>query len=132
MKRRQFLYQSAMGALVLGWPGKLPPKKTHILSLSFDDGFKKSFYRIAEIHEEFGLSAWDTGRLGAAVGGATRTLLRPPTEWRPWLQLDLVPALVHEHQRALHVHMHSPTASATTALGWTNDLRQFLILLELP
>ena len=31
--------------------------KTHILTLSFDDGFKKSFYRTAEIHEEYGLKA---------------------------------------------------------------------------
>jgi len=33
------------------------PGKTHALSLSFDDGFKKSFYRIAEIHETYGLKA---------------------------------------------------------------------------
>lgn len=32
-------------------------EKTHILTLSFDDGFKKSFYRTAEIHEEYGLKA---------------------------------------------------------------------------
>jgi peptidoglycan/xylan/chitin deacetylase (PgdA/CDA1 family) len=31
--------------------------KTHIVSLSFDDGFKKSFYEVAEIYEEFGLRA---------------------------------------------------------------------------
>ena len=31
--------------------------KTHVISLSFDDGFKKSFYRIAEIHENYGLKA---------------------------------------------------------------------------
>jgi peptidoglycan/xylan/chitin deacetylase (PgdA/CDA1 family) len=31
--------------------------KTHILTLSFDDGFKKSFYRIADIHEGYGLQA---------------------------------------------------------------------------
>jgi len=28
-----------------------------MLTFSFDDGFKKSFYRAAEIHEEYGLSA---------------------------------------------------------------------------
>ncbi|MFC2125253.1 polysaccharide deacetylase family protein [Bacteroidota bacterium] len=32
-------------------------KKTHIISLSFDDGFKKSFLRTAEIHEKYKLSA---------------------------------------------------------------------------
>ena len=31
--------------------------KTHILTLSFDDGFKKSFYKIADIYENYGLSA---------------------------------------------------------------------------
>jgi len=35
----------------------MPPGKTHLLTLSFDDGFKKSFYRIAEIHEHYGLKA---------------------------------------------------------------------------
>lgn len=33
------------------------PKKRHIVTLSFDDGFKKSFVRTAEIHEKFKLSA---------------------------------------------------------------------------
>lgn len=31
--------------------------KTHIVSLSFDDGFKKSFYKTAEIYERHGLRA---------------------------------------------------------------------------
>lgn len=31
--------------------------KTHLLTLSFDDGFKKSFYKVAEIYEDFGLQA---------------------------------------------------------------------------
>lgn len=34
-----------------------PAKKTHIVTLSFDDGFKKSFYEVAEIYESFGLRA---------------------------------------------------------------------------
>jgi peptidoglycan/xylan/chitin deacetylase (PgdA/CDA1 family) len=60
MRRRQFITHSlaAAGALSLGSSGLLvDPKKTHLLSLSFDDGFKKSFYRIAEIHENYGLKA---------------------------------------------------------------------------
>jgi peptidoglycan/xylan/chitin deacetylase (PgdA/CDA1 family) len=60
MKRRQFITHSltAAGSLSLGYMGLLgDPKKTHLLSLSFDDGFKKSFYRIAEIHENYGLKA---------------------------------------------------------------------------
>jgi peptidoglycan/xylan/chitin deacetylase (PgdA/CDA1 family) len=31
------------------------PAKTHIVTLSFDDGFKKSFFEVASIYEEFGL-----------------------------------------------------------------------------
>jgi peptidoglycan/xylan/chitin deacetylase (PgdA/CDA1 family) len=56
MHRRQFI--SAIGAaavparLLSGASGAL-----HIVSLSFDDGFKKSFLRIAEIYEKFSLSA---------------------------------------------------------------------------
>ena len=31
-------------------------KKTHFVTLSFDDGFKKSSLRTAEIYEKYGLS----------------------------------------------------------------------------
>lgn len=40
-----------------GTPGAEEPRKRHLITLSFDDGFKKSFARIADIHEKFGLSA---------------------------------------------------------------------------
>ncbi len=33
------------------------PRKPHIITLSFDDGFKKSFTRTAAIYEEYKLSA---------------------------------------------------------------------------
>ena len=33
------------------------PKKTHILTLSFDDGFRKSSIRTAEIYEKHGVRA---------------------------------------------------------------------------
>lgn len=58
MNRRSFNQKIALGSLALGMdtPSTLSPK-THILTLSFDDGFKKSFYEIARIHEEFGLRA---------------------------------------------------------------------------
>lgn len=60
MKRSKFIATTfaAAGSLALG-PIRLlsDPQKTHLLSLSFDDGFKKSFYRIAEIHENYGLKA---------------------------------------------------------------------------
>ncbi|MBK1877301.1 polysaccharide deacetylase family protein [Pelagicoccus mobilis] len=60
MDRRNFIKTSfaAAGTFSLGSIGlNAAPHKTHALSLSFDDGFKKSFYRIAEIHENYGLKA---------------------------------------------------------------------------
>lgn len=62
MQRRTFLKAStlaASGLIATACTPKIaaPEGKTHVLSLSFDDGFKKSFYRIAEIHEEYGLKA---------------------------------------------------------------------------
>lgn len=58
MNRRSFNQKLALGSLALGLDPVLNLKlKTHILTLSFDDGFKKSFYKIAQIHEDFGLRA---------------------------------------------------------------------------
>lgn len=57
MKRRGFIKTTAIGSMALGIGGWGNPSTTHILTLSFDDGFKKSFYSIAEIHEEYGLKA---------------------------------------------------------------------------
>ena len=60
MDRRHFCKTSLAGAIsaALNPAGLLSGnEKTHLLSLSFDDGFKKSFYRIAEIHENHGLKA---------------------------------------------------------------------------
>ncbi len=59
MRRREFV--STLGAAALtGISAPLFPGasgKLHLVSLSFDDGFRKSFMRIAEIYERFGLSA---------------------------------------------------------------------------
>ena len=58
MKRREFI--GAIGTVLAACPARpLPaaPGRLHIVSLSFDDGFKKSFLRIAGIYEKFGLSA---------------------------------------------------------------------------
>ena len=72
--RRDFLKTIATGATSLTLPSLLsscttadkpeshPPKtsekaKTHIITLSFDDGFKKSSIKTAEIYEKFNLSA---------------------------------------------------------------------------
>lgn len=58
MKRRQFIKSTAAGALVpsLGF-NTSQATKTHIISFSFDDGFRKSFLKLADIHEEYGLKA---------------------------------------------------------------------------
>lgn len=60
MDRRNFIKSSmaTVGAFSFSSLGMASdPLKTHALSLSFDDGFEKSFYRIAEIHENYGLNA---------------------------------------------------------------------------
>lgn len=57
MKRRSFLKTSLLGTVGLGLSACVRTEKTHILTLSFDDGFNKSFYKIADIYEEHGLSA---------------------------------------------------------------------------
>jgi peptidoglycan/xylan/chitin deacetylase (PgdA/CDA1 family) len=58
MKRREFV--GAIGAALAAnasVPGQSAASgKLHIVSLSFDDGFRKSFIRTAEIYEKFGLS----------------------------------------------------------------------------
>jgi hypothetical protein len=58
--RRTFLKQAGIGALWI--PGILggimkDPEITHIVSISFDDGFEKSFNKTAEIYEKYKLSA---------------------------------------------------------------------------
>ena len=58
MDRRSFIKTASSGTLGLFAPELLfPPGKTHLITLSFDDGFRKSFYRIADIFEDFGLKA---------------------------------------------------------------------------
>ena len=61
--RRQFLTSTAasacMGSMLAGGVPVAAgsDRKRHFVSLSFDDGFKKSFVRTAEIHEKFKLAA---------------------------------------------------------------------------
>lgn len=57
MKRRTFLKITLLGTVGAGLKKYVRSPKSHILTLSFDDGFKKSFYKIADIYEEHGLSA---------------------------------------------------------------------------
>lgn len=62
--RRDFVKKSVLGTTTIAMTGGtllagLPAKKetTHIVSLSFDDGFEKSFIKTAEIYERHQLSA---------------------------------------------------------------------------
>ena len=56
MQRRAFLKIAPLGTLLAAKsPLLFSQGKTHILTLSFDDGFRKSFLRIADICEEFRL-----------------------------------------------------------------------------
>lgn len=57
MDRRTFIKTTAISSIAFGVSGFTGTTKTHILTLSFDDGFKNSFYKIAEIYESHGLSA---------------------------------------------------------------------------
>lgn len=58
MNRRSFAKNTLLGGLAVYsklWPWS--EGKTHILTLSFDDGFENSFQHIADIYEGFGLKA---------------------------------------------------------------------------
>jgi len=57
MLRRNFIKITALGATAFGFGGLSASSKTHILTLSWDDGFKKSFFQTADIFEKFGLKA---------------------------------------------------------------------------
>ncbi len=57
MNRRTFIKTTAVSSITFGISGFTGMDKTHILTLSFDDGFKNSFYKIADIYESHGLSA---------------------------------------------------------------------------
>ena len=56
MNRRDFVKTTALASLAGDWLFReAENQKTHYITLSFDDGFKKSFFRIAEIYENYGL-----------------------------------------------------------------------------
>ena len=55
--RRQVLKMIGMGITSGLFPLCMKTKKTHFITLSFDDGFKKSSLKTAEIYENYGLSA---------------------------------------------------------------------------
>ena len=53
LSRREFLGGLGLGAIAL----RSKPAKTHVITLSFDDGFRKSSIETARIFEKHGLSA---------------------------------------------------------------------------
>ncbi len=61
MKRRSFIKHTAVSGVVYSLAGckstSAALDKTHVISLSWDDGFKKSFTKVAEIHEQYGSKA---------------------------------------------------------------------------
>lgn len=77
MQRRSFLKVTILGSLSVGFSSFRKKEKTHIITLSFDDGFKKSFYRIADIYEKYGLSAC----LNVIASGHLPTF-QPPNEYQ--------------------------------------------------
>ncbi len=57
MKRRTFTKNLALGSLAVSTGMIQTEPVTHILTLSFDDGFRKSFHQIGEIFADNGMSA---------------------------------------------------------------------------
>ena len=57
LDRREFVRILCGSAIIRDRKRPAMQKKTHIVTLSFDDGFKKSFYQVADIYEHFGLKA---------------------------------------------------------------------------
>ena len=76
MQRRSFLKTTIMGSLAVGLSSYTPIEKSHIITLSFDDGFKKSFYHIADIYEEYNLRAC----LNVIASGHLPAF-QPPNAW---------------------------------------------------
>jgi peptidoglycan/xylan/chitin deacetylase (PgdA/CDA1 family) len=57
MERRSFIKTTVLGSMAARFVDISPTSKTHILTLSFDDGFKKSFHQTADIFERYNLRA---------------------------------------------------------------------------
>lgn len=57
MNRRSFIQTAGMATAALSLPRQILSKNpSHLVTFSFDDGFKKSFLEAARIHEDLGLS----------------------------------------------------------------------------
>lgn len=79
IKRREFLKTAGMASLAtVSFPAFTSGerKKSHILSLSFDDGFRKSFLKTAEIYEKYRLSGCFN-----VIASASMPSFRPPDDY---------------------------------------------------
>jgi len=83
--RREFIRTAGLGAIslaALGIQGACRGEhrqKTHIVSLSFDDGFQKSSIRTAEIYEKYQLSACIN-----VIASAHENQFALPSEYHDW------------------------------------------------
>jgi peptidoglycan/xylan/chitin deacetylase (PgdA/CDA1 family) len=79
--RRQALTAIGLGSAYLMTRAFLPAKagKTHIITLSYDDGFEKSSIRTVEIYEKYGLSAAIN-----VVASAHEKQFELPNEYHTW------------------------------------------------
>ena len=108
--RRSFLKTAGLGlVLPLSGGNSLPcshrPIETHIISLSFDDGFKKSSIQTAELYEKYGLSACIN-----VIATAHETGFVLPNEWHdhPVGDFDLWNELQSRgHEIMPHGYMHT-------------------------
>jgi peptidoglycan/xylan/chitin deacetylase (PgdA/CDA1 family) len=79
--RRRALTTLGLGSAYLMTGAYVPakPEKTHIITLSYDDGFEKSSIRTAEIYEKYGLSAAIN-----VVASAHEKQFELPNEYHAW------------------------------------------------
>ena len=83
--RREFIRTAGLGLASLAATGALisceeeSKRPTHIISLSFDDGFRKSSVRTAEIYEKYKLSACIN-----VIASAHKKQFELPSEYHSW------------------------------------------------
>ena len=69
MQRRQFLQTSALAGMGIAAGCADDTPKQHYITLSFDDGFKKSYIKVAELYEKYDLCACFNIIAGAHLPG---------------------------------------------------------------
>ncbi|MEA3478746.1 MAG: hypothetical protein U9R60_11240, partial [Bacteroidota bacterium] len=83
--RREFIRTVSLGTVSLAVSGtlmsceKASKEPTHIISLSFDDGFEKSSILTAEIYEKYNLSACMN-----VIASAHKKSFGLPNEYHAW------------------------------------------------